>query len=392
MPPQNQSQALEGEQLLDAITRHVFLVMLHISWPKMSYQIADAIVEVKVAGDGAEEKKKEIDEEFRTKPQWQLMPEAWRKKLINLEGRARSLVSNASINFAARGVSVLPVTRAQEIFSGLRTLRAEMEQYRDEFVAEYASILDNLAVQLDADLYEKVQGKLPESATVARKFSVVWAIIPAGGRGGISDTQLNNIDTALSLADSILSQGSGVAWTSADLKPAKTYLRRARGNVISLRGDRNTRQITDDEAADLINEARDQMHQFTHKMLEDMAREPRQILTDAADNLLAALRDQNRVVRNGTINQVREAFEMVEGFEFLAGPELIGAIRTCRERLESVTPQQLNSDVEIGARLAAGLQGVRDEAADTKSATEAVRQFRGIKIREKKPDRQLAAV
>ena len=301
-------------------------------------------------------------------------------------------MSHASINFAARGVSVLPVARAQEIFSGLRTLRTEMEQYRNEFVAEYASILDNLANRLDDDLYEKVQGKLPEVEQVTGKFGIIWAIIPAGGRNAINDTELEILDRALQAAD----EGIGADTGLEDHTRWDAAVQAAHEVVTSLRDrlGQESGEITDDEAADLINEARDQMHQFTHEMLEDMAREPRRVLTDAADNLLAALREPNRMIRNGTINQVREAFEMVEGFEFLAGPDLIEAIRTCRNRLESVTPQQLNSDVEIGARLAAGLQGVRDEAADTKSATEAVRQFRGIKIRDKpkKSRRQPAAV
>lgn len=371
-----------GEELLDAISRHVFLVMLHISWPKLSYQIVDAVVEV-----GSGDEKTEIAEELRTNPQWRLLPEKWRKKLVNLEGRARSLLSHASISFAARGMSVLPVSRAQEIFSGLRALRTEMEQYRDEFVQEYEGILQSLEDRLDADLYKKVQGKLPESEQVAEKFGIVWAIIPAGGRGGATAEQVDTIEAALTKARDRLNERKLTC-------PREVHNALAAVGQIKQAIEVRERQITDDEAAELIDEARDQMSKFTNDMLEDMAREPRQVLRDAADNLLEALKDPSRMIRNGTINQVREAFEMVEGFEFLAGPDLIAAIRGCRERLESVTPQQLNSDAEIGARLAAGLQGVRDEAADTRAAAKAVRQFRRIRIRDEspEPDRQPAAV
>jgi len=359
----------DGEQLLDQITQHVFLVMLNIRWPKMAYQIADAIVAV---SDGDE--KKEIAEEFRTKPKWKLIPAEWQKKMSNLEGRARSLVGHASINFAARGVSVLPNARAAKIFSGLRTLRAEMEQYRDEFVSEYAGILESLEERLDADLYKKVQGKLPNVEQIAAKFGLVWAIIPAGDRGGATAEQLDCIETALTQSADRMGEANIASPRS---------VHNARVTLANMRRTSTTEEITDGEADELIAEAREQMHQFTREMLEDMAREPRRILMDAADNLLAALKDPSRSVRNGTISQVREAFEMLEGFAFLAGPELIAAMHTCRERLESVTPQQLNSDAEIGARLAAGLQGVRDEAADVQSAANAVRQFRGIKLRDK---------
>ena len=141
-------------------------------------------------------------------------------------------------------------------------------------------------------------------------------------------------------------------------------------------------QITDQEAEDLVREARDQMHQFTQEMLEDMAREPRQILADAAQNLIEALQDQNRIIRSGTIDQVRRAFQMVEGFSFLAGPELLDRVAHVRERLDEATPQELNSNAAAGTALANALRGVRDAAADAQGAAEAMRSFRGIRIRQ----------
>jgi len=388
--PPNQ-QVLDGEPLLNAITKHVLLVMLHISWPKLTYQIADAIVEVTVGQDGksSKEKKKEIEAEFRSQPQWQLMPMEWRKKLVNLEGRARSLLAHASIQFATRGIAVLPMSRAQEVFSGLRALRTEMEQNRDEFVTAYESILEELASRLGAELFKKVQGKLPEAETVAGKFGIVWAIVPAGGRSAITDVELEILDNGLSAgmglwqqADLMTTDGIGGGHASP---PGRQALQRAQQTLQQLRerARGNTEQVTDSEAGELIAEAQAQMHQFTREMLENMAREPREILTAAADNLLGALQSPQRIIRNGTISQVREAFEMVEGFEFLAGPELLNAIRQCRERLYAATPQQLNGDAEIGAQLAAGLSAVREAAADSQLAANAVRRFRGIRIREK---------
>jgi hypothetical protein len=262
-----------------------------------------------------------------------------------------------------------------------------MEQYRDEFVQEYEGVLKSLEEKLDKDLFNKVQGKLPEAEQVAEKFGIVWAIIPAGGRGGATAEQVETIEGALTKARDRLRERKLTC-------PREVHNALVAVNQIKQAIEVRERQITDDEAAELISEARDQMSQFTNEMLEDMAREPRQVLKDAADNLLEALKDPSRMIRNGTINQVREAFEMVEGFEFLAGNDLMSAIRDCRQRLDNVTPQQLNSDAEIGARLAAGLQGVREEAADTRAASQAVRQFRRIRIRDEspEPDRQPAAV
>ena len=356
---------LEGENLLQQITRHVFLVLLHISWPKMAYQIADAIVEV----TDKDNKKKEIDEKFRSKPQWQLMPEEWKKKLGSLENRARALVSSASVQFAARGMAVLPVVRAAEIFQALRTCRSEMEQYRDEFTAAYEKILEDLKKELGAELYAKASKKLPDKDDVKEKFGITWAIVPAGG-SGIDREKLHELRREVVAAFDARHMGGGA---------------RTRDRILGLLDEvanHDVTQITDQEAEDLVREARDQMHQFTQEMLEDMAREPRQILADAAQNLIEALQDQNRIIRSGTIDQVRRAFQMVEGFSFLAGPELLDRVAHVRERLDEATPQELNSNAAAGTALANALRGVRDAAADAQGAAEAMRSFRGIRIRQ----------
>jgi len=349
--------------LLEKVTRHVFLVTLSISWPKMTYQIADAVVEVANGDDTTEE----IDKEFRSDPRWTLMPATWRKRIVNWEGRARKLLDQASVRFEAKGISVLPVVRATEVFAGLQKMRTEMETIRDEFVAEYTEILAQLKDRLSDALYKKAAKRLPAADEVAEKFSIVWAIIPMGGPGNIRSDDLDVLELTIRALSIDAESEETVAAALEILEKARTQV--------------ETRELTDEQAAELVTEAHDQMHKFTQRMLDDMSKEPREMLCKAADNLLEALQDTNRVVRNGTLEQVRRAFEMVEGFAFLTGPELVKRIGKCRKRLDAVTPQQLNSDAEVGARLAAGLRGVRDEAADVKAAATAVRRFRGIRIR-----------
>jgi hypothetical protein len=372
MPQMPQMPQMDnGGRLLEQITRQVFIVVLHCSWPKLKYQIADAVVAVTDEDD----KKTEIDSEFRTDPQWSLMPAAWSKKLTNLESRIRSTLSVASIQFAAaRGMAVLPVTRAADVFRNLRMLRTEMEQQRDAFVAEYTKILATLQEKLGKELYAKAAKRLPDIKEIASKFSVVWAIVPTGGHRGIKEEQLNLLNRAIDAA---------VEFAECLNKQEPKIYAQAKELLQQLRAQQSVTQITDQEADELVREAHVQMQQFTREMLEDMAREPRRVLLDAADNLIEALSDRTRVVRTGTIDQVRRAFEMVEGFSFLAGPELLQRIRDVREGLDNATPQTLNSDSEVGAALAAGLLEVREAAADAQAAAEAMRNFRGIRIRDR---------
>lgn len=363
--PENKN-VLEDENLLEQITRHVFLVVLNISWPKLSYQISDAVVAIK----GHDDEKTEVAADLRTNPQWQLMPPEWRRRLANLESRARSLLAGTSIQFAARGMAVLPVTRAAAIFSGLRELREELHRDRDEFVVSYEQVLASLKERLGDELYKKVAVKLPSKSAIRNKFKMVWAIVPAGGHRGISETQLNILQRSLDMSQRVI-----------DSEPINIAINEALETVTELRRNSRPTTIDDDDASDLIGEARQQMNQFTNQMLEDMAREPREMLAAAADNLLEALRDPVRIIRTGTIEQVRRAFEVVQGFSFIADDELIERMRQCQLRLDNVTPQQLNSDTEIGGRIAAGLQSVKEQASDATASADAVRNFRRVKFR-----------
>lgn len=377
------TQVMDSEQHLSAITKHVFIVLLQVSWPKLAYQIADAIVEIEIDGKKAsdDKKKQEIAERFRTNPQWQLMPESWRKKLGNLESRARTAVNSASVQFAARGMAVVPVLRAAEVFRNLRTLRTEMQQYRDEFVGEYEKILENLKAELGDELYARAAKKLPDADAVKNKFAIVWAIVPTGGRSNVSPQQFDLLERAIN---------TGISLATSKKQTPPAVLIEALAALQGIRGSREVQQLTDEEATELISEAHEQMNRFTQEMVEEMSREPREMLMAAADNLIEALNDPSRAVRTGTIEQVKRAFSMVEGFSFLAGPELLERISGIRTRLNNVTPQVLNSDPELGARLAQGLRGIRDAAADASEAATAMRNFRGIRIREKQETEQPA--
>jgi hypothetical protein len=124
--------ALAGQNVLAEITKHIYLVCLTIGWPKLSYKIGDAIVEI-TKEDGGEKKKVEIDEEFRNDPAWQLMPDDWKIIFTKLEGKGRKTLSSSSTSFATKGISLLPISRAEGVFQVLDDFRREWEMQRDLF-------------------------------------------------------------------------------------------------------------------------------------------------------------------------------------------------------------------------------------------------------------------
>lgn len=348
----------QTESLLDAVTKHVFLVMLRISWPKMSYQIDNAVVEVAKEGNTHL-----VDKNLHSAPQWRLMPEKWRKRLVSLESKARATLRNASVHFATRGVSVLPVTRAEEVFNQLREHRDQMNRYRDEFTEQYSLVLDDLKDKLDPTLYNAVLHKLPSEKAISDKFGVIWAIIPVGGSKFFRPEQIHKLRNALRDAED-----AGVV-SAVD----------ARKMLEKFEKDQETpSQYTDAVTGHIIKEARQQMESLTREAVERMIEEPKQVLADAVSNLLKSLNKPDRMIRSGTLDRVRRAFELVEGFEFLATGELLDSIRECRGRLEEVSPTSLNRDRDIGSQLAQSLRAVQQQAVATVDQGRLVKKMRRI--------------
>jgi hypothetical protein len=356
---------LQGEELMQELGRHVYLTVLHISWPKLAYQIGDVVVTV--AQDGKEQ---EIAEEFRNNPQWNLMPQQWHDIFTTIEGRARRLLASTSVQFATRGMALLPIMRAPEIFGELRQLRADMYENRDRFVARYGDFLDQLHTQLGDSLFKLARKKLPAKADVHDKFGMVWAIMPiGGGRILATATELEGLEASLQHA--IASMLGEERMIPADLAPALALTQRM------LRTARNPIEaLGDDTAVELINEARRQMHQITENMIEEMAREPRQALIDAANNLLSKITDGR--ARDGSLNQCRRAFDLLHSFSFLADDELLQRIRQCELALDGVTARDVNVDPGIGNQLANTLRHVIAQASNPAALETSVRQFRRI--------------
>lgn len=411
------------EDLINRLQRHVWLVSLTIGWPKFSYQIGDAVVEIKTgAGD---EQRIEVPEDLIGKTPWQLLPERWRKRFTGFEGETRKIINQTSIQFAAKGSALLPINRAPDVFAQLRAKRTELcgDPFAeggpqigmvDEFIQEWPGILvdvhrkmldhgqkvlkkrlgvetldeDGLqqAAELGEQLYSRAISKLPTQDSLRSRFRVIWCIIPldAGGEGHSVSTgwleariqELHGLRPHLRGAQGVLDEM--IASMEAQLQETLEH---------------SSHRLSAVDADDLVREARAQMQDYVAQSIEDMVAEPREQITEAVENLLAALRDDNRTVRAGTLGQVERAFNLLEGFSFMADETLLQRMRDCRDRMGRVTVQQLNSNREIGAGLASALQPVAEAARDAVRARDMAREFSGIRVRRRRDnaDASLAA-
>jgi hypothetical protein len=371
---------LEGERLLNEISRHVYLVALTIGWPKLSYQIADAVVEVKKDGDNGDTKKVEIAEDLRNNPHWQLMPNDWKAKFTTLEGKARRIVSASSASFATKGMSLLPISRAPEIFHILSGMREEFMVHRNGFVTEYATIREEIKTKLkasDETLWNKVKDKLPDEDAIRGRFNMNWAIMPLGGSGlQVPQVDLEDVRNTLQEHHDNL---------AATLGPESTALEQCRRSMLIVSGlidqsQETIHHLDDQTATDLVQQARGQVADFGQQVLANMIEEPRRAIAEAVENMMGALADNSRRIRSGTIDQIKRSFELMKGFDFLADETLLTRMQQCEVALENVSVQELNASEETGRRIARYLQGVHEQATSDDAVSHVGRQFCAVRL------------
>lgn len=350
------------EELLELVQEKVWLVSLYVGWPKLSYQIEEADVTV----DTDEAGTVKIDEKFRTAPQWALIPQEWKTQLTRIETAARQALSRASIRFGQKGTALLPITRTQAVFSELRRHREEFNRIADEFSARYGEVLAWLRQELDAALYEKAAKKLPNRDEVRDKFRMSWAIIPLASSGGPPARYWQELTQAVERLATKLDSSY-----SDDVQAIYDHIARHHDAALS--------RMTEDEANDLVREARQELHKLVQQSVADMINEPRRQIVLACENMLNAISNE-RVIKAGTIRQIKQAFENLQGFSFLADDTLLEKIRAVQDRL-NVEPRTLNQDRDVSLALANALRPVIDAANDAAAASRQLRKFRAVRVK-----------
>lgn len=259
-----------------------------------------------------------VDKSDRTAPQWVLLPAEWKKKFQKLESKSRTALSSVSIDMTGVGLHIVPAGRAEQLFRQLTELRDELYREADAFAEVYPGILSELRIKHGPDLFKRIERKLPSPEEVRRKFRIRWAVVTLG------DTEHDS--------------------------------------------------ITD---SDMLREAKQQMRSLVAETVEEMARQPRQEIAEAIDHLTNQIREQ-KMIRQGTLNGVRKAFDRLRAFDFLADSELLREVDAAEQMLNAYQPSDLNSNNALGQKLTEALQVTRRLATNDMEAANSVRKFRRI--------------
>ena len=354
----------ETSALLQGISHHAIWIALSVHCPRMNYQIKDAVINVT---DGDESIP--VAEDLCQQPRWRLLPAGTSRKFARLEQRARKAIDSRAMNFSAlRGVSLLPITKAREVFADIKAIDAEFQLERTEFVARYDRLVTELCSRLPPGVFEQIKKRLPASAAMLQSFGISYMTLPLGGGVSIDQEVLGRCrQTVTDLLQ------------THELNGQRMQVVELQQFLETLQPDETYKAQLDQEAFDCLAEADRELRSNINNFVEQLASEPRAVIAAAVQNLIQSLQE-GRVIRSGTLDQVERAFSLASGFSFMGG-DLPALIREGRQLLQGRSPHDLNSDSTLSGQLAAQLQPILQKVSNVQATQQSVRNFRNICLR-----------
>ena len=351
----------EIDALLKGIQSHALWVSLSVSRPRMNYQISDATVSI-----ATDQGTTQIDNEMLQSPRWKLLPDESNDKFNHLESAARRTLAGAALAFPAiKGITLLPITRASEVFQGLRRINGRFDRERQQFIEGYDQLLKDLQSKLTAVVYNKIKYKLPAKERLTSLFRIRIMTLPIGG--GSTSIDQEKLAKVIELVHD--AGWPGVVEGAFVLEFLKG-LQQQRDEVLQ--------SVLDQEAMDLVSQADQELRRSMSQFLAHIADEPAKAVTEALTNLISSLRDE-KIIRAGTLSQAERAFKLAEGFSFLR-PDVPALILQGRQMLTGVTSRELNADKGLGKQLADALLPLVAQISRPDVVKESVQNFRRISL------------
>lgn len=290
-----------------------------------------------------------------TKPRWDLMPETWHKRFTIIEGKIRSAVNQAAVlnpadadedneelrelfKFPVRGVRIIPRSNRNKLFDEIDTV--ENEEFKpavDEFVAAWSAIREQIRVSVASyppEIWNAISALLPATADKLRRYF----------------------------------------WVDKLLVPIK------------MADDTELELLTGEKLEQHMDRARVYGANFTQRVTQMIIEGLESELKSAVDNLTNRIKEGG-VIKEGTLNPVRNAFQKFKSFDFLMTDDLQTRMAIMAVTLGEYDCTDLNKDLkEAGAKsitvkIASGLKEIREKCvADMAVAKSRSKGWRNIRI------------
>jgi len=362
---------MNNEHLLEEVTRHLYLVHLHVSWPKMRKQLKDAKIVVTNSTSGVDT---EVDQAKVTKPQLSNMPTDWADRFRDIEDRARKAFDSKAEYLNIGGTHALPVTEADAVFSELERLRGEFLRARDAFAQAYPKIYDDNYVMLKnrygAAQAQKIMDSMPAKDRVHEKFAMRWPVLPIGGSGGTPRIFAWQLEEVSDLIRPLAEQTNDPSLLDA-MEKLNTHTKQL------------ARQLGEIAAEDLMrqdNEIVTKRNEFAAEVLNNLKANLMTNVQGSLTKMMEAL-SEGRNIRNLQLEAGKREITKALAFKDLLDEQAVTALQTMQTRLGGSSAEEVNADTGIGRELGAVLGAGLELAAEELNRPAGSRRHRRVNIR-----------
>lgn len=311
-------ETLDGAKVLKKVMGRCLLITFTFHRWRGNYQIEDS----EMLKEG-----KKIPKSLTTPGRWKLIPKDVNEKFNTLEAEARNTLAKYSVPFSMHGVYIVPISKADELFTKLKAIRDKLDDYVSNLYSDeaYAAILEEIEKEVGSNVaaLESIKKVFPSKEEIKKKYGIVWAIAPIGSP---------NVDF--------------------------------------------------EDPSEFIQEAREATNKLVMNSVESMLTQPRKEVADAINNLLELLEKNKKgskgSVRKASLDNIKEAFDKLRSFSFLADDALLEAMKDAEEQLD-IEPKKLNSDAAAAENLSKVLRAISEVAENNNATIETFNRFtRGI--------------
>lgn len=298
---------LSDVHVASELDKHILCCAITVHMWRGQFKIRDALVrvgEIKLA------------DEIVTNPRWKLMPDAWSAQFGKVEQEINGLVDRTrplnsdTHKFPLKGIDIIPRKAAPKLFKDIKSIETEkFNPLADKFVEAFPEIAEELKKQVGDSNFQMIRPFLPTNMVNLRsRFHIEKHVVPI------------HFSTA--------------------------------GEFQEYMGE---------EANEFAEEIGEYAKDFATSTAQTIVSGLQDEMLKAIQNLQERISDQG-VIKGGTLDMVKRAFEKIDGFSFCMTPELLQKMKVAKMQLGATDHLDLNRDLKHGTGdVAKGLSSVLGE-------------------------------
>lgn len=330
--------------MLRSLRERFLAVKVTVESPPMEKIIPDAEIR---SGDQV------VPKDLVAGARFKVLPQNLRNQMARIGARARNLLTVGTpfvggswlIPVAPNRHGVRPV---QQVLSSIEEVRQEYRAKAEELRPMWEQHVERIKTDFPVE-YEVLKGFLVSGEEFVNRHKISAILFPMGG--GLP----SNFDTLIS------AKIKGMGLTDGDSSMMERLLPDLTAAIKEVCNENAGEAISDLTAGSAwLTEAQRATSEAIGEAVKKMVQEP---LTEFAQTLahLEESLNNGAKLRSSSFNAVKEAYDKLQAFSFMATGDLQQRLANIRNSLEGINLKDLNNNSDMAKAMSASLKNVREE-------------------------------